>query len=218
MKTLILSAMELETSKVKAMLKGKSYINNIDILNTGIGKVFAVSALQKYLIEHKDIKNIVLIGFAGALKPEFKKGELVFVRGAIQHDFGILKNGKLFKHRAGYINLNSNDNIDILHKLSYSEDIFKPQIKTGIIATGDIFANDTVFSKNLSKEADLVDMETGAITQLLEKYYPDMKLYSLRVVSDSASDSADKEFSVSVKTMLTTLTAGAEKVLDFLYS
>lgn len=218
MKTLVLSAMELELREIPNILSKKTYKNNIKIFSTGVGKVFAAAALQKYLLENRDIENIVLIGFAGSLNSNFNKGDLVFVTEAFQHDFGILKNGTLTRHKAGYINLKGAPK-EIKIPLEYSKEISDKikNIKTGIIATGDIFANDTKFKEELSKEADLVDMETGAICQVLEKYYPKIKLYSLRVISDSASNSADEEFSVSVPKMLDTLSSGAETILDWLY-
>ena len=149
--------------------KGKIKNKNVVSVQCGIGKVNAARVTQ-LLIDCFDIESIVNLGAAGALNPMLSIGDIVIGKKVIQHDFDITA----FGHAKGYITgvgdyLSSDFNL--IDKMKKSIDNVNDRayiIKTGIIASGDIFCTDIAMKDKIYAKfsADCVEMEAGAVAQV----------------------------------------------------
>ena len=196
----IIVAMQEELEEVLKIMKeieekeiyGISFINGkienteVVVVKSGVGKVNAARTTQ-ILIDKLDVKSIINVGSAGALNPALNIGDIVIAEKLIQHDFDITA----FDHNKGYIT-GVGDYIycdeNLINKFQEAEnniDNNAYNIKTGIIASGDIFCTDIdMKNKIYSKfKADCVEMEGAAIAQVC--YLDKIPFIVIRSISDS---------------------------------
>lgn len=167
-------------------IEGKVEEKNVVLVQCGIGKVNAAMVTQA-LIDSYNIEYIVNIGVAGALNPMLNIGDVVIADKLIQHDFDITA----FGHSKGYITgvgdfIQTDENLrNKLEKLNHNNKDNKYKIKSGIIASGDIFCTDIEMKNKIySKfDADCVEMEGAAIAQVC--YLNEIPFVVMRSISDS---------------------------------
>ena len=114
-------------------------------------------------------------------------GDVVIADKLIQHDFDITA----FGHSKGYITgvgdfIQTDENLrNKLEKLNYNNKDNKYKIKSGIIASGDIFCTDIEMKNKIYTkfDADCVEMEGAAIAQVC--YLNEIPFIVMRSISDS---------------------------------
>lgn len=182
------------------LYKGKIENNQVIVVQSGVGKVNAARITQ-ILIDKYNIKSIINVGSAGALNPKLKIGDIVIANKLIQHDFDITA----FNHQKGYITgvgdyIKCNDElVEKLQKISNNKGNKTYKIKTGIIASGDIFCTeikmkDKIYSKF---NAECVEMEGAAIGQVC--YLDNIPFVVIRSISDSPNENNAIVFDEFVK-------------------
>ena len=174
---------------------GKIEQKEIAVVKSGVGKVNAARVTQ-ILIDKLNVKSIINLGSAGALSPLLNIGDIVIGEKLIQHDFDITA----FDHDKGYITGVGDyiySDIELIEKFKKAANNLKEKdykIKTGIIATGDIFCTDIEMkNKRYSKfDADCVEMEGAAIAQVC--YLDNIPFIVIRSISDSPNGNNEIDF------------------------
>ena len=169
--------------------------NKIIVVKCGVGKVNAARVTQ-ILIDTFNVKSVINVGAAGALNPFLNIGDIVIGEKLIQHDFDITA----FDHDKGYITGVGDyiySDIELIEKFKKAANNLKEKdykIKTGIIATGDIFCTDIEMkNKIFSKfDADCVEMEGAAIAQVC--YLDNIPFIVIRSISDSPNGNNEIDF------------------------
>ena len=137
-------------------------INNINytLVLSGIGKVNAARTTQIF-IDNKKLDYIFNIGISGGIDNSLNVMDIVIGNKLVKHDFDITA----FNYDLGYI-----PNIEIYlesdkYLVNKAENI---NIKTGTIATGDIFCTDKNMASRINQQfnALCVEMEGAAIAQV----------------------------------------------------
>ena len=174
---------------------GKIEQKEVVVVKSGVGKVNAARVTQ-ILIDKLNVKSIINIGSAGALNPFLNIGDIIIGEKLIQHDFDITA----FDHDKGYITGVGDyiySNIELIEKFKKVANNLKEKnykIKTGIIATGDIFCTDSEMKNKIySKfDADCVEMEGAAIAQVC--YLDKIPFIVIRSISDSPNGNNEIDF------------------------
>ena len=169
--------------------------NKIIVVKCEVGKVNAARVTQ-ILIDTFNVKCVINVGAAGALSPLLNIGDIVIGEKLIQHDFDITA----FDHDKGYITGVGDyiySDIELIEKFKKAANNLKEKdykIKTGIIATGDIFCTDIEMkNKIFSKfDADCVEMEGAAIAQVC--YLDNIPFIVIRSISDSPNGNNEIDF------------------------
>jgi len=137
------------------------------IVEGGVGKVNAARTAQ-ILIDNFKIDYLLNVGVAGGIDESLNVGDIVIGQRLVQHDFDITA----FDHKKGYIP-NIGDYINADEELvNLANKVIKntenTHVKTGTIASGDIFITDQNISKEINKEFDAlcVEMEGASIAQV----------------------------------------------------
>ena len=152
--------------------------------------------VTQILIDTFNIKSVINVGSAGALNPFLNIGDIVIAEKLVQHDFDITA----FDHDKGYITGVGDyiySNIELIEKFKNAANNLKEKdykIKTGIIATGDIFCTDIEMKNKIySKfDADCVEMEGAAIAQVC--YLDKIPFIVIRSISDSPNGNNEIDF------------------------
>lgn len=174
---------------------GKIEQKEVAVVKSGVGKVNAARVTQ-ILIDKLNVKSIINLGAAGALSPLLNIGDIVIGEKLIQHDFDITA----FDHDKGYITGVGDyiySDIELIEKFKKAANNLKEKdykIKTGIIATGDIFCTDIEMKNKIySKfDADCVEMEGAAIAQVC--YLDNIPFIVIRSISDSPNGNNEIDF------------------------
>lgn len=171
-----------EISFFKGSIEGTKCI----AVKCGVGKVNAARITQM-MIDNFDLDYIINIGAAGALNPSLEIGDIIIGNKLVQHDFDITA----FGHTKGYIT-GVGDRIYSDSKLveefeksieNLDEKVYK--IKTGTIASGDIFCTEVNMKEKIYAQfgADCVEMEGAAIAQVC--YLDNVPFVIIRSISDT---------------------------------
>lgn len=174
---------------------GKIEQKEVAVVKSGVGKVNAARVTQ-ILIDKLNVKSIINLGAAGALSPLLNIGDIIIGEKLIQHDFDITA----FDHDKGYITGVGDyiySDIELIEKFKKAANNLKEKdykIKTGIIATGDIFCTDIEMKNKIySKfDADCVEMEGAAIAQVC--YLDNIPFIVIRSISDSPNGNNEIDF------------------------
>jgi adenosylhomocysteine nucleosidase len=168
----------------QAVLKGQE----IFFLRTGVGPERSAARLAEAL---KSIapSQILVVGYAGAIHPDLKLGDLVAVRKALAFS--------LDKNHPDWENAQLDGAFDLVHFEAFSEQAKSAGLRIHI---GDTLTSAYVLGNPAHKcllyerfHASIVDMETAALASTaLSKGIP---LGCLRAISDEASDTFLAPFS-----------------------
>lgn len=167
-------------------INGKIRNKKVVVVKSGVGKVNAARTTQ-ILIDKLNVETVVNVGSAGALNPFLDIGDIVIGDKLIQHDFDITA----FDHDKGYIT-GVGDYIysdkELVKKLQDIANNMKDEtykIKTGVIASGDIFCTEIAMKNKIYSKfnAECVEMEGAAIAQVC--YLDRIPFVVIRSISDS---------------------------------
>lgn len=170
-----------ELTIIKGIIKGKECI----LVESGVGKVNAARTTQ-ILIDKYDIEFVINVGSAATANDELNIGDIVIGETLVQHDFDITA----FDHPKGYIsNVGENvkSNANLVEKFKVAIEKMKDEefkIKTGIIASGDIFCTDPNMKEKINNKfnADAIEMEGAAVAQTC--YLDKIPFIVVRSISD----------------------------------
>jgi adenosylhomocysteine nucleosidase len=163
----IFVAMEEEIQPYLDIIDKKRF----NVIVTGIGKVNAAAAAASV----GTCKVAINIGIVGGVNPKLKVNDVVIVEKFCQHDIDITPLGYARGQLPGH-DVYVNARIPV---------IGLPRV---VCSSSDAF----ITNPNLPVPADIVDMESAAIAQVLHKHGG--KLISIKIVSDivGASDNAQQ--------------------------
>lgn len=161
MTVLVVSATPEEAAHVPDRMK---------VLITGVGKVFAATAVARALAEDPAITEVVNIGSAGALHDHLEG----------LHEVAAVWNHDLCAAALRTFGYEPHDWLDL------------PGVGAGVspvrLATGDLFVSDPLVRARLAAQADLVDMEGYAIAWACRQAGVPVRL--VKHVSDKADEGA----------------------------
>lgn len=165
--------------------EGKIGKNLCVLVEAGIGKVNSARCTQ-ILIDNIQVDLIINIGVAGGVSNTLEVCDIVIGTKLVQHDFDITA----FNHQKGYI-----PNIGIyiesdLYLLNIANEVknelknINYNIKSGVIASGDIFCTEENMSKKINSKFDAlcVEMEGASIAQVC--YLAHIPFLVIRSISD----------------------------------
>ncbi len=165
--------------KIGEIVEHENYVFAI----SSVGKVSAAMMLTKVL-EKYPITTILNIGLAGSLSPHLTFGDVVLVTHTVEHD-GIIEGDDEAQKR--------------LYPLFQLTTVEHPELKQGVLVTGDQFVNSWSVRENLqAKGGQLVDMEGAALAKVAHHYQ--IPLIALKVISDHANESAGDDFETNLHT------------------
>lgn len=169
------------------------------VVKSGIGKVAAAITAQ-LLIDRFGVNTLLNTGMAGGLDAHLEVGDLVVATAALQHDFDLTA----FGHAPGYLygeddsrpTLFAADPTLTALALEVAPEVLPATGKaiTGIVASGDIFVDDSQLKHRLITVfgATATEMEGAAIAQVAEAN--GIPFLILRTVSDLAEKEAHVSF------------------------
>ena len=192
---------------VTGRIKGRKVVLGL----SGIGKVNA-AMVTTLMVEHFRPRELIFSGVSGALSPKLRPGDIVIGRKIVQHDYGLLTdkgttssptrnpiNGKrnpvFFPADAGLLKLAQAAGGRIKpEKITTTRGQRLPRIRTGVIATGDVFVASAANKARIHKrlKADVVEMEGGAVAQVC--WQLKVPCIVIRSVSDLADAGASDDF------------------------
>ena len=174
--------------------EGKLEGLDVVIVQCGVGKVNAAMCAQS-LIDRFGVTHLVNTGIAGSLNAELDIGDLVISRDAMYHDFDCVHFGYEMGRVPGLdVVAFPADKTMMDYALSAAETVNPGHVKTGRIASGDLFvAEKTAKAAIIEKTGALcTEMEGAAIAQTA--YRNGIPFVILRAISDKADDSAEMDY------------------------
>ncbi len=209
----IIGAMDSEVDNLKARLNdaavhsvaGRDFTvgtlggESVVVVKSGIGKVAAAVTAQ-ILIDKFGVNALINTGMAGGLDARLAVKDLVVGTAAVQHDFDLTA----FGHARGFMFGEDDtkptpfvaDAALVERALSAAATVLPPQSKaiTGIIASGDIFVDDSALKRQIVTQTDAAaaEMEGAAIAQAAAAN--GVPFVILRVISDLAEHEANVSF------------------------
>jgi len=189
---------EPEISEIAGFTFYSGTINQQPVVlsQSAAGKVngSALATLMAYAFE---CRALVFSGVAGGLNPAKNVGDLVIADQIIQHDYAALINQQFKVYHPGDHCIGERNyavpyamDPEILEKLQNS----LKDVSFGTILTGDQFINCEKTRKRLFAEfqADAVEMEGGAVSQVAERF--EIPWVVVRCLSDLAGDESHMDF------------------------
>ncbi|HTY61278.1 MAG TPA: hypothetical protein VMG30_03375 [Acidobacteriota bacterium] len=160
----------------------------VAFLKSGVGPRRAAAALEEAL-QVISCSHILVIGYAGALDPELKLGDLVVAERALAFSLDEID------HDWDHIRLHDT------FELADCEGLVKTAKSAGLpVCRGDVMSSPYVLGETVHKRilfdrfhASIVDMETAALARVAAS--GSVPLSCIRVVSDEAADSFLAPFS-----------------------
>ena len=221
----IMKDLELEEIYELDFFKGKINDKKCILVQSGVGKVNAARTTQ-ILIDKYKVNKVINVGAAASINPMLNIGDVLIGKYVVQHDFDITA----FGHSKGYIT-GVGDKVkcdeDFLEKVEEKlkeekqfnrkdEDKREYNIRTGVIATGDIFCSEISTRDEISAKfhADAVDMECAAIGQVC--YLDDIPFIVIRGISDTPdgknANTFDKNLELASKRCVEVLNEFLDKI------
>jgi adenosylhomocysteine nucleosidase len=204
----------------------------VALAEAGIGKV-NTAAVATLLAARFHARVLVFSGVAGGLDPALAIGDLVVATRAIQHDCGVIENGRLHPYQAGHVPF-----FNPTRELGYAVDPEllakvrgrlegialaplsaaaggegpRPRLVYGTILAGDQFIHCEATRERLHREfqAQAVAMEGAALAQAAERL--DLPWLEIRALSDLAGAESRFDF----KAFVTEVAASSARILRHL--
>lgn len=196
----IMTEVKVEQIYNLRFLTGKIQEKDCILVKSGVGKVNAARTTQ-VMLQNFAIQYVINLGAGGAINGLLNIGDVLLGKQVLQHDFDITA----FGHSKGYITGIGNaiicdrDLVDQFEKILKLIPERNYQIKTGIIATGDIFCTESWMKDKIRAKfnADVVDMECAAIGQVC--YLDNIPFIAIRAISDTPNGKNASTFDENLK-------------------
>ncbi|MCE3249578.1 MAG: mtn [Geminicoccaceae bacterium] len=204
----------------------------VALAEAGIGKV-NTAAVATLLAARFHARVLVFSGVAGGLDPALAIGDLVIATRAIQHDCGVVENGRLHPYQAGHVPF-----FNPTRELGYAVDPEllarvrdrleglalaplsaaaggagrRPRLVYGTILAGDQFIHCEATRERLHREfqAQAVAMEGGALAQVARRL--GLPWLEIRALSDLAGAESRFDF----KAFVTEVAASSARIIRHL--
>eukprot|EP01068_Selenidium_serpulae_P004356 Selendium_serpulae@DN3526_c0_g1_i1.p2 len=197
----------LEETDVMGRLffSGTLHGTSVVLVRSGIGKANAAIAAT-ILVAKFNVSGIIVTGVAGGLHDELKNGDVIISNTSCEHDFGIktaegFAMGLPFYPGYAYAPLVSPPDLyDVarrviptlaLESFHFGGKETTPTVRTGVIASGDIFVacSETRDRIRKSTGADVVEMEGAAVLKATNPSKTPVVM--VRTVSDDGTSSCE---------------------------
>ncbi len=162
--------------------EGTIHNNYCILVESGVGKVNAARCTQ-ILIDNMKVDYIFNIGVAGGIAEDLNVCDIVIGEKLVQHDFDITA----FNHEKGYVPnvgvyVESDKYLVNIANSCNEDNVFN--LKTGTIASGDIFCTEKWMSEKIRSKfnALCVEMEGASIAQVC--YLSHIPFVIIRSISD----------------------------------
>ena len=180
--------------------------HDVVLVGSGMGKVNA-ALVTTLLADRFGCRTIVFTGVAGGLDPGLAIGDIVVADFLIQHDAGVVENGRVRTYQPGYVPvINPTDRLgypvdgELLDRVRQRlADVSIPgQIVYGTVLSGDQYLNCETTRDRLRSElgGQAIEMEGGAVAQVCESF--GIPWLVIRALSDLAGGSALFDFTAFV--------------------
>lgn len=186
--------------------QGKLFGKDVVAVFSRWGKVAAATTATQLIIDFK-VKSMIFTGVAGGISPDLNPGDIVIAQRLFQHDmdarplmrrFEIPLTGKtsyeipeLYTAQMAQAVHNFLKNNKEFRKELAENNIDKPKMMLGDIASGDLFISSTDMKNSIIRNLPSVvcaEMEGAAVAQVCYDY--EVPLQVVRVISDSADEQA----------------------------
>ena len=178
----------------RTFYKGSHDKHELILVQSGLGKVNA-AVVSTLLIEKFECELLLFSGVAGQIDPGIEIGEVIIGESLIQYDYGTLKNRELLPFRPGSIPTGESKNeleYSLDPKIKHKIKVSLPNVRMGIILTGDVFLQCEETQKELFEKygAQAIDMEGAAVAQVAEQF--GIPAIVVRCLSDLAGADSQK--------------------------
>jgi len=178
----------------RTFYKGSHDKHELILVQSGLGKVNA-AVVSTLLIEKFKCELLLFSGVAGGIDPGIEIGEVIIGESLIQYDYGTLKNRELLPFRPGSIPTGESKNeleYSLDPKIKHKIKVSLPNVRMGIILTGDVFLQCEETQKELFEKygAQAIDMEGAAVAQVAEQF--GIPAIVVRCLSDLAGADSQK--------------------------
>ena len=178
----------------RTFYKGSHDKHELILVQSGLGKVNA-AVVSTLLIEKFQCELLLFSGVAGGIDPGIEIGEVIIGESLIQYDYGTLKNRELLPFRPGSIPTGESKNeleYSLDPKIKHKIKVSLPNVRMGIILTGDVFLQCEETQKELFEKygAQAIDMEGAAVAQVAEQF--GIPAIVVRCLSDLAGADSQK--------------------------
>lgn len=204
----IIGAMTVEVETLKAAMENLSVTHKAGmefydgvleglpavVVQCGVGKVNAAMCAQ-VLCDCFHVTHLVNTGIAGSLCAQLDIGDLVVSEDAMYHDFDVRHFGYAMGAVPGMDVVAIPASCDMMAcAISAAEAVHPGHVKTGRIASGDVFVADRQLKERIiaDTQALCTEMEGAAIAQVA--YRNKLPFVILRAISDKADDSAEMDY------------------------
>ena len=204
----IIGAMTVEVETLKAAMEHLSVTHKAGmelydgvleglptvVVQCGVGKVNAALCAQ-VLCDCFHVTHLVNTGIAGSLCAQLDIGDLVVSEDAMYHDFDVRHFGYALGEVPGMDVVAFPANRDMItYAVAAAEAVHPGHVKTGRIASGDVFVADAELKARIiaGTKALCTEMEGAAIAQVA--YRNELPFVILRAISDKADDSAEMDY------------------------
>ena len=202
----------------RTFYKGSHDKHELILVQSGLGKVNA-AVVSTLLIEKFECELLLFSGVAGGIDPGIEIGEVIIGESLIQYDYGTLKNRELLPFRPGSIPTSESKNeleYSLDPKIKHKIKVSLPNVRMGIILTGDIFLQCEETQKELFEKygAQAIDMEGAAVAQVAEQF--GIPVIVVRCLSDLAGADSQKLSSKFLNEAAKESFNTAQKILNIL--
>ena len=178
----------------RTFYKGSHDKHELILVQSGLGKVNA-AVVSTLLIEKFECELLLFSGVAGGIDPGIEIGEVIIGESLIQYDYGTLKNRELLPFRPGSIPIGESKNeleYSLDPKIKHKIKVSLPNVRMGIILTGDVFLQCEETQKELFEKygAQAIDMEGAVVAQVAEQF--GIPAVVVRCLSDLAGADSQK--------------------------
>ena len=203
----IIGAMKVEIDDVKARVENPvtETVSGIDFVSgtlsgvpvvvamCGVGKVFAAMCVQTMILKYAPTL-VINIGVGGSLSKNLNVGDIAIANALCQHDMDTSAVGDPIGLISGVNMVCFPCCKSVVEKFEVCAEKAGLHSETGIIASGDIFVNDSVKKRFIVDNFDAIscEMEGAAIAQVC--YVNDVEFGVIRAISDNGDEESGKTY------------------------
>lgn len=208
----IIGAMDMEINGLRAAMqsvreeqvgsltfyRGTLGHNEVVLVKSGVGKVFAALCAQTMILQYHP-QHIINTGVAGALDPDLRIAAIVVGSAAMQHDIDTSALGDPVGLISGINLVEIPTDRALSEQLSAVAQSLGIQTAAGVIASGDQFISSADEKHRIAEQFHAIacEMEGGAIAQVCQ--VNNVPFVLLRAISDGAGGDGATDYAAFAK-------------------